>query len=419
MEPRLFPIVVWMYYISAYIGILPLYFGWDKYRAAIGINDKEIILKLLFYSGTSIILISVFYIINKELINSLFLKYKRLTINNKVIPLTKSKEKLILILFFICSLIFIVYLSSIPEIPLFAQIKGSTSWDIKRYRSLATTDFGGKLYIYTIFFKTLYLFICFALFSNYLVKRNRRSLILFTLVFLANVFSAIYATQKAPFVWLLIGLILVYLISLNKKIKVNHVLFFGTTAVLVLFFSYKYFMNLQDRSAAEIFTSILSRAFTGQISPAYYYLELFPNQIGFLHGQSLPNPGGIFPWEHYRLTVEVMNIKFQNLASLDIVGSAPTAFWGESYANFGFLGIIIGSIYIGLILAITQIVFSITSKDPVNIAIYVLLILEFKDISTTGISNFIFNIDIIVILTLFLIHNKVRIRKNLGEQHLK
>ncbi len=48
---------------------------------------------------------------------------------------------------------------------------------------------------------------------------------------------------------------------------------------------------------------------------------------------------GILPFEPFRMTVEVMN--WVNPNSNGVVGSMPTVFWAEAYANFGIIGVCI------------------------------------------------------------------------------
>lgn len=402
--PTLISITFWFYLISAYIGIIILYFGLDEYRVAIGVTNKEIMIKLLICSGSALIIFTTSYLIFSKIIEGRY-KVKMIKISEKARSL-KSKEIIFLLSLFIASFfVLIFYLFKLPEVPLMAQLKGYPTAEIKQLRSMATNDFSGSLHYYKIFFETFLLFICFSFFSNYLIKRNTISFMLFIGPFLVSLFVAIHTTAKAPFVWLVIGLVFVYLITMQKKIVGKYLLPIGIIILIVLFFFYKYFMGMDTRTNMEILNSVFSRAFTGQLTPAYYYLEIFPSQMNYLYGTSFPNPGGLLPFENFRLTVEVMNMKFSHLAGLGIVGSAPTAYWGELYANFSYLGILIGSIYIGLILAITQHFYNSHKKNAVNIAIYVSVMLELKDISVTGISNFLFNINFIALVFVFIFFN--------------
>ena len=107
---------------------------------------------------------------------------------------------------------------------------------------------------------------------------------------------------------------------------------------------------MASKNPINAIASVFSRTFTGQIQPAYHYLEFFPMHHDFLWGRSFPNPRGILPFEPYRLTVEIMNWRFPDLVKRGVVGSMPTTFWGELYANFGTLGVITIPFFVGIVI---------------------------------------------------------------------
>ncbi|MBF4349498.1 oligosaccharide repeat unit polymerase, partial [Vibrio anguillarum] len=115
----------------------------------------------------------------------------------------------------------------------------------------------------------------------------------------------------------------------------------------------------------------------------------------YLLGRSFPNPGGLMPYEPYRYTIEVMNWLFPDLVETGVVGTAPTVFWGEAYANFGPLGIPIVAFIIGCLIALVSYLVSKLEINPLTIGFFVWLILIFKDLSVTGFSDYLYNIYII------------------------
>ena len=60
------------------------------------------------------------------------------------------------------------------------------------------------------------------------------------------------------------------------------------------------FENIQGVTSATI-----SRITTGGIEPAYIYMETYPNKYDYLLGKSLPNPGGLLPYEPARSSFAV------------------------------------------------------------------------------------------------------------------
>ena len=169
----------------------------------------------------------------------------------------------------------------------------------------------------------------------------------------------------------------------------------GGGAVLTLIFFYIYFMG--SRSPFLALKSIASRAFSGGVQGAYHYLEFFPAHQGFLMGQSLPNPGGIFPFEPYRLAVEVMAWRFPEFAQSGVVASSPTVYWGEAFANWGFVGVALVPFFVGICIYVVNLIVLRLENNPLKVALLVWLILHYKDLAVTGFSKFIFDFRLFVV----------------------
>ncbi|RHW30393.1 O-antigen polymerase [Oceanobacillus profundus] len=410
-SPSIITIFFWMYLVFAYLGIFGLYFGLDEYRFILGVNDRLRIIQLWVYSSIALLSIIIGFIFSNKLLrmnlNSNNFKKEQLT-------LTKSTKFVLLILFSVSIIVFLIYLSKLPSIPIVSLLLGTSEGSLKALRSAATNAFPGGYHWYSLFFNSIFCLLCYVTFAELLKKYNKINIFIFASVFAFTAFAAIVPTHKAPIIWIFIGLLITYMIVRNKRFSFKTIMIFTVIAIPSLTFMYKFFMGYEDRTLFEIFNSIISRTFTGQITPAYFYLEIFPEKVDFLLGRSLPNPMGILPWEHYQINVEVMNYMNPHLVGSDIVGSAPTVYWAEAYANFGFLGIIVTSIIIGVILYSVQYIVLSLPKSSLTIGLNTWLMLELQKLSITGISNFMLNIDLFVICIIgfFLIIFENNIAKN-------
>ena len=125
---------------------------------------------------------------------------------------------------------------------------------------------------------------------------------------------------------------------------------YGGIAFLSMCIMYMFFMNMADRNLSEIVVEPLNRTFLGSAIPMLYYLDYVPAHSDYLWGQSFPNPGGIFPFEWRRITVEIKNYYFPEIASRGIVGSMPATFYGEFYLNFGYIGALFSMPILGFLL---------------------------------------------------------------------
>jgi hypothetical protein len=385
-------------FVFSYIGILPLYFGWDEYRYAIGIQDKMLILKILVFSALNIMGVIFGCIAGYSVLGTIHpvRMYGHINLDPPGL-LVKISISVIVI---ICLVVFFVYLKKIPNIALFVALTQGPG-DAKAARSLMGNDFGGKYHWYSVFIHDVLNIVTFSLFATSLVHKKSFFIKLFLITsFMASVFAAVMATEKGPVAWLLIGMYIVYL--LVRKDGYIPILGFVKISFLllsILVIVYIFFQGSGNVGLA--LSSIFSRAFTGQIAPVYYYMEYFPKYHDFLWGASFPNPGHILPYTPYRLTVEIMNWKFPHLVKQGIVGSAPTVYWGELYANFGVLGIFFPPFFVGLYLYILHFLYNKIRPTEFTVGCFAWLIIHLKNLSATGLSSFIIDFYFFVVVIVY------------------
>lgn len=392
-------IVVLSIYTFSIIGTMPLFYHWNEYQADIGVVDQTLIFEILLYSSVNLIFLLVGVIF--------FRAFFRLRPKRSYPVIKQLGKKQLMGLFavlFLSVAITFFYISQLDSVALFVALSSGIK-EAAVSRSLMGNDFSGKYHWYRLFMNDASQFIVFILFANYLVNNSKRGLIYFSSAFLFSTFTAIMSTEKGPLVWLLIGLHLVYfLVKRNGVIPIASALKFSVILVGALILMYIFFMGSSDISSA--FFSIFSRTFTGQIAPAYFYLEYFPALQNYLWGSTFPNPGGLLPFSPYRYTVEIMNWVFPNLATTGVVGSMPTVFWGESYVNFGPLGIPIIAFFVGIMLTVISWAIGMLKWSAVRIGLVVWAIIHYKDLYATGFSDFFVDtVFVVIFLIAFLINS--------------
>lgn len=229
-------------------------------------------------------------------------------------------------------------------------------------------------------------------------------MILFIVSFSLSSFISIMATEKAPFFWLLVSLFLVFIIvKYNSKMTIKKFIIFSILLFIGMVVIYYYMYWESDKDILHAINTVTSRIFAASIQPAYHYLEFFPIQKDFLYGRSFPNPKGIFPFETFNLTQEIMNFAQPEHLTSGIVGTMPTIFWAEAYANFGLIGVFIVPFIVGVIIWIISYYINKIENTPVKVALYVWLILHFKNLSITGFSDFIIDFYLIFTVGVFII----------------
>jgi oligosaccharide repeat unit polymerase len=370
-------------FVFSYVGVLPLYFGWDEYRYESGINDKNLIFYVFLCSSCCISCYLSGVIYCKKIIN---LKESSKNINS--IRNIYGMEVFILFLLFLVSLLVCFeYLSRVESVALFAAIaEGSSAGNLAR--SEMTNNFDGKYHWYKFLISDVSQFLLFSFFAAWL--KSKRYVFTLALLFSYSFFVSIMTAEKAPLVWLMIGMLMVYLLVKNNGV-VPFRIAFVTIVFSCIILSIAHIYLAGAKNLFEGFSLLFSRAFSGSIAPAYFYLEYFPKHGEFLYGNSFPNPGGILPYAPVSYTVDIMNWKFPELIETGVVGSMPTVFWGEAYANFNWYGIPVLSFLIGFIVAVVAWLCSKLEASPVTIGYFVWLILLLKNLSITGFSEYIFN----------------------------
>jgi oligosaccharide repeat unit polymerase len=386
-------VVVSLFFFS-FVGTLPLFFGWDEYRANIGVTDQVLIVKIMLFSGFTMISFIMGAMSAKVVLNA------PSTLNSfNNIQLNKKESLTLFFLLLFVLVVVALYLSKIPRIALLVSLLEGVQ-ESAMARSSMGNDFSGKYHWYSVVMHDLANVITFSFFAAYLLAKEKIYLMLFTFSFLVSSFTALMAVEKAPFAWLLIGLFMVYVAVRGRGFyPIRKVILFIPIIVGLLVLTYIYFMGSADVSIA--FSNVFSRSFAGSIQPAYYYLEFFPTHHDFLLGTSFPNPGGILPYQPYALTREIHNWANPSGIANGIVGSMPTVFWGEAYANFGYAGLIFVPFLVGFLVYVVDIFVSKIADTPLKIGFYVWVILHYKNLAITGFSGFI--IDFYMVLILFIL----------------
>ncbi len=262
-------------------------------------------------------------------------------------------------------------------------------------RSEMGNNFPGKYHWYRLFIRDFMYLSSSLIFSLYLTNPKINKVPIAIAIFLLAFASSVIAAEKQPVSELLIFLFFTYLLIKNegritfKKMITISMIILGIISV------FYYFLGQGDLHRAMISTA--NRVFIAQMEGLYYYMEIFPTSIEFLAGRSFPNPAGIFPWEPYRLAVGVAEI-VSGANNSGIVGSMPTFYWGEMYANFGLAGVLIPPFFIGFLIRVVDFLFNNQKKKIILVPIYIWFIFHYKDLAMTGLSKFLIDINLFSII---------------------
>lgn len=398
LRPTLPSFTILCLYVFQYIGLPVLYFGWDAYRFESGVVDQVRIMQIWIFTSLSIASLIIGFAAARFSFGTLS---QFSPSRNSLLALSHIQYLVTVVFGLSAVVVLLMYLDRIgySNVALLSVIVGNEGGDLTLSRSKMGNDFGGGYHWYAVFMRDAFQFVWLVFLVDCLFEPTRGKKVFLVVLGMPLAFSLLMATEKAPIAVFLLGVMLsVAWAKLGGRLSLRILLFFGIAVTLALSLSYIFFMGDADLLAA--IWSIVSRGLAGSIHPAYFYLELFPNHLDWLQGQSFPNPGGILPFVPYELTVEVMNWMNPEDAVKGIVGSAPTVYWGEIYANFGPFAVPLAGILLGYWLyALNFLVFRYFT-GPVGIALLAWLMIHYQMLAVTSFSVFIFDIALIVVVSL-------------------
>jgi oligosaccharide repeat unit polymerase len=396
------------YLIFAYSGSVLLNVFYFEYEINTGVyNRLDFLLNMWYYTTAGLFLIPLgMFIANWATGYNAYKSTKKLLSKNIQITKRDTSNTMLFIILSLVVLSFSVlmlYVSKVDFLPIFGLFDGFQASDLAFLRSESGNNFDGKYYRYVMFMKTLPLLLLFILF--FMKNISMKWKIFFYLLLSYNIFVNVMDLSKAPLIKLFLILMLAYFYSQNK---ISKKVFITTGIVLtsMIMLMYVFIMGMSDRGFFEVLSAPLHRIFIGQISP-FYWWQLFQEQYGYLYGTSFPNPAHIFPFEHRRITVEVMNFAHPELATLGVVGSMPTVFFADWFMNFGPLMALFSMVLLGFILQISDIIFITKLARYKSLLVSVLFIFminyfgKFAGTSFTGIiidTSWIFPVFVIFMI---------------------
>ncbi len=389
--------VIQTLFLLAYVGYFFLYFKLDEYRVEDGVIDKEVIFQAFSFSAYTLFTFTLGVVFCSGVVKANF----NLSKLDRVSLVNRKELIWLVVLLVIVALVLALYVSKVSKLAIVVALVDGFS-EAKLARSDMSNNFSGKYHWYSLFMHDVSAFVSYSLFGAWFVSKKKLIGVIAFFSFLLTSFAMIMSTEKAPLVWFFLGVFFTYILCRKKgELSVRRVVPLALIGLAVLLSADVLFMGSSEFGSA--LSSIISRAMTGGITPSYFYIEFFPDHQEYLQGRSFPNPGQLLPFEPYSMTVEVMNWIHPEHLDMDIVGTAPTVFWAELYANFGAPGVLIAPVVLGFVLSFFVYFFNKLKTSPITIAMTVWMMLHYKDLAATGISGFIFDIRLYTLLLIVVV----------------
>lgn len=343
---------------------------------------------MLFFPMTMFIIGKLFGFDSKEEFNTYFSK--------PISPVFKTKSEFYLIFLFlsITSLLAIGYIIlKTPNIPIFELVSGASSEELSRYRIEAGSNFSGNILVKNILGLALTPLLSIIAYIFSVKTNDRKWKVLFYLLFFSSIFINVYDLAKSPVIFYLFMFLLARIYVGKTKLNFTKLITIGGIGISVLLFMYIFVFDLKDiQSYLSYSSGPIGRVILSQVSPLFLHLGYFGDVIPFLNGQGLPSALlGLFDQEQVRSARLVMLQAYPENVESGIAGVLNTIYAAEAYANFGFLGVVLATVYIASIIQIMYIIFMRLPKNPIFLSLYIYFTVNIPRALVGGFTDFILN----------------------------
>jgi oligosaccharide repeat unit polymerase len=314
------------------------------------------------------------------LINYLY-KFKRIEIKNyftspPVVDSTFNIYPTIFLIIIVSVFFTLFYFSKIPTIPIFDLIKGSDVATLTQSREdsfkLLDPRWGGTYFFYIfLFLRTLVFPILITVtLGFYLYTKKKKWLYLFLLVLLVGSFYAISQLSRAPIAAIIMRMSIFLLLFYRGNINFKYAL-----VGLIMILSYPLIITMsyvEDRTFYEGLEALVFRMTYTPAEDLYYYFEIFPSVHDYLHGQTLIKPIlKLFDFNYFY--IENYVARYISPGGL-VSAHANAAFLSNLNADFGLLGVFLGTPIIAMFIQGIQIHLLRNQKNIYNMSIFAFLL---------------------------------------------
>jgi hypothetical protein len=365
----------WMLLIIAFIpsllitiGNTSLWGGGDDVYQYIGRNSKTHFIAFISILW-SFIAIPISIIITDKMFlknnSSNYLKFKKINSFDFGYGYNEKEAfSFILIFSFIFSYFF--YSNAISNAPILNLINGSIGDMLIDRREFNLGTNNGILK--TIFNEeVIKLYMIFSLLCYYKTSKTKWK-ILFLILFVNLIILNLSKGSLGPLLFLILSILFTRALVIGKFIKITELVLF--IFVLSILFIY---IKGADGNILQVITGPILGRFSSQILGFYYSLNFFPYGHDFLYfsstGAEIHKLFGYAISDSYG----ILMMKDYSIYGVENSGSGhfSSIFLAEAWANFGYIGLIVAPIIVGIFLSIIQIVFTFLKFNLFNLALFV------------------------------------------------
>jgi oligosaccharide repeat unit polymerase len=251
-------------------------------------------------------------------------------------------------------------------------------------------------YVYFLARSSVYPFLILLAYGRYLRTRQRKWLLAFMFCLVTGVLYAGLTTAKSPVATIVVAIYILHYLFRSGRVSVRSV-FAGMVCFIAFPVAVTAFMRYgTGLGPLGITASLWRRLFYVPAEVLYYYFEIFPDVIPYLHGRTIGKVAELFGVE----PVNVANLValYVNPRSGSRFASAP--FVGNLNADFGLFGVLAGGFLVGVLLQVVHVFLLRRAKTMLNLSTYAFLSMSFVLLNSTALTTVLFSYGVFVILFL-------------------
>lgn len=255
------------------------------------------------------------------------------------------------------------------------------------FRQQAGRGFVGNQYFRNILSIFLAPFVSYIAYGYLRLYRRRIYLLWFLATFALSVLALTSDAQKAPIIFYFISLFFVRIL-INGRARRWELLLLGVGVIGLVGFTYIVFARIS--LSPDSLRGIISRIGMVQFAGMPLAMDVFPRQIPFLNGGGFPEWINRFIGvQHAEMSRLLMIVYNPRGVAQGTAGVINTFFIADAWANFGWVGMVIAPIWLGVLIQFTHNKLLTLPKTPVYVGVMGYFITAFR--VTGGFIGFVWN----------------------------
>jgi oligosaccharide repeat unit polymerase len=367
---------------NAYLGIWPMFFELSPRSVLRGVTDHHLVWVMFGLAAATVLLTALGFVLTPGAVNVRSPAIKE--------ALTPPGMMAVIGLLLVCLVVLALYIISLPQVPLFAALRGETAEAVALRTALSTSNYVqfGKPQYFNTFIRVLMPFLVYVLVAQAIVRRRKSTWLLAAIGLVLASFGTVIDTAKGVLVGLLLGCFLTYVVVRGGTLKFRQFAVGLLALVVVSGVMMVWFMGTATDNWGILADTFFDRLFVGNLAPAYHVLDMFRDG-DWLWGRSFPNPRGLFPFEQFDLDTAIW-LRLQEDPTTEAIYTAPSVLWAEMYANFGVGGVIVTAPAVGMFLKLLHSALNAVRSGPVKAALVAFASVYFTILVTKGLPFILF-----------------------------